>query len=87
MHNTDEKFVITAGMVCLCPLIVASLIVPGFGYFLLGVVVLGVVSLIIGGVAVWWETRFAPENLPRRASREAAARIRQAQQQIDRKAA
>jgi hypothetical protein len=77
MNIRDEKFAVTAGLVCLCPLVAASVAVPGVGYVLLGAVVLGVAALIGRGVFLWWDTRFQPENLPRRASQEAAARARQ----------
>ena len=78
MHNTEEKLAVTAGLVCLCPLVALSVAVPVIGYILLGAVVLGVAALIVTGVVLWRDTRFQPDNLPRRASHEAAARVRQA---------
>lgn len=77
MNIRNEKFAVTAGLACLCPLVAASVAVPGVGYVLLGAVLLGIAALIARGVFLWWDTRFQPENLTRRASHEAAARARQ----------
>lgn len=76
MHNNDEKFAVTAGLACLCGLGAVAAVVPVLGYVLLGAVLLGVVALIAMGVYLWWDTRFQPENLPRRASQDAARRVR-----------
>lgn len=80
MHNHEEKFAVTAGLACLCGLGAVAAVVPVLGYVLLGAVILGVAALIAKGGFLWWDTRYQPENLPRRASQEAAARARQAQQ-------
>jgi hypothetical protein len=74
MYNGEEKFAVTAGLACLCGLGAVSAVVPGLGYVLLGLVVLSVMGLVVGGMVMWWATRYQLDNLPRRASVEARAR-------------
>jgi len=64
LHNTEERFAVTAGLACLCGTGAAVATVPVVGYVLLGLVTLGVAGLTGVGVFLWWDTRFKPERTP-----------------------
>jgi hypothetical protein len=79
-YNNHETSAVNTVLVAALPLVAISVAVPAIGYTLTGAVALGVIALIGKGVFLWWDTRFQPDNLSRRASEDAAARARQAEQ-------
>ena len=57
MYNNDERFAIMFGLLGLFVLTVLSLVEPVVGYILLGLLCLGIISLIAIGIVLWVKTR------------------------------
>jgi hypothetical protein len=78
MHDNEERHAVTAVLVGLFVLTIICLAIPEVGYVLLGLVGLGVASLIAIGIALLRttgdrsSTDMAPR--PRRASRDVVSR-------------
>jgi uncharacterized membrane protein YqjE len=60
MPSLNERQALTLGALILLGLATLTAAVPVVGYILLALLILGVLALVGGFAAMWWQTRWQP---------------------------